>query len=120
MFQNLQLRVLLWDFPWRLFHLSKMMILIPPCLLLLQLFLRLCALIYGVERVHIQRQGLTSAGKTSLGSYLAHLTVSKLICINNHEHTDLSEYLGCMWLRILAPLSSEKGLSFELFEKATG
>ncbi len=53
------------------------------------------ALVYGVERVPILLQGPTSAGKTSLVSYLAHLTGNKLIRINNHEHTDLSEYLGC-------------------------
>jgi len=39
-------------------------------------------------------QGPTSAGKTSLVEYLALITGNKFVRINNHEHTDLSEYLG--------------------------
>lgn len=53
------------------------------------------ALVFGMDRVPILLQGPTSAGKTSLVSYLAQLTGNKLIRINNHEHTDLAEYLGC-------------------------
>nr|CCA19393.1 hypothetical protein CaO19.12161 [Albugo laibachii Nc14] len=39
-------------------------------------------------------QGPTSAGKTSLIMYLAQRIGQKCIRINNHEHTDLQEYLG--------------------------
>lgn len=39
-------------------------------------------------------QGPTSAGKTSMIEYLAHFTGNKFVRINNHEHTDLQEYLG--------------------------
>lgn len=39
-------------------------------------------------------QGPTSAGKTSLISYLASITGNKFVRINNHEHTDLCEYIG--------------------------
>ena len=39
-------------------------------------------------------QGETSTGKTSLISFLAKQTGNKLIRINNHEHTDLQEYVG--------------------------
>lgn len=39
-------------------------------------------------------QGPTSAGKTSMIKYLADLTGHKFVRINNHEHTDLQEYLG--------------------------
>jgi midasin len=39
-------------------------------------------------------QGTTSAGKTSLVEYLALRTGHKFVRINNHEHTDLSEYMG--------------------------
>lgn len=53
------------------------------------------ALTFGATRVPILLQGPTSAGKTSLVSYLAALTGNTLIRINNHEHTDISEYLGC-------------------------
>ncbi|KAI9221601.1 hypothetical protein BC828DRAFT_64979 [Blastocladiella britannica] len=39
-------------------------------------------------------QGPTSSGKTSMIEYLAHVTGHKFVRINNHEHTDLQEYLG--------------------------
>lgn len=39
-------------------------------------------------------QGPTSAGKTSMVAYLASCVGQKLVRINNHEHTDISEYLG--------------------------
>ncbi|AGO13937.1 AaceriAGR074Cp [[Ashbya] aceris (nom. inval.)] len=39
-------------------------------------------------------QGPTSAGKTSMIKYLADVTGHKFVRINNHEHTDLQEYLG--------------------------
>ncbi|ORZ38563.1 hypothetical protein BCR44DRAFT_1497173 [Catenaria anguillulae PL171] len=40
-------------------------------------------------------QGPTSSGKTSMIEHLAHVTHHKFVRINNHEHTDLQEYLGC-------------------------
>ncbi|KAJ1918062.1 AAA ATPase midasin [Mycoemilia scoparia] len=39
-------------------------------------------------------QGPTSAGKTSMIEFLAKQTGHKFVRINNHEHTDLQEYLG--------------------------
>ena len=39
-------------------------------------------------------QGETSVGKTSLIYYLAQLLGQKVWRINNHEHTDIQEYLG--------------------------
>lgn len=39
-------------------------------------------------------QGPTSSGKTSMIEYLAKRTGHKFTRINNHEHTDLQEYLG--------------------------
>ena len=39
-------------------------------------------------------QGPTSSGKTSLIQYLGKVTGHKCIRINNHEHTDLQEYIG--------------------------
>ncbi|KAH9260092.1 hypothetical protein BASA81_001864 [Batrachochytrium salamandrivorans] len=39
-------------------------------------------------------QGPTSAGKTSLITHLAALTGNRVLRINNHEHTDLQEYVG--------------------------
>ncbi|KAF3915424.1 Midasin [Arthrobotrys entomopaga] len=39
-------------------------------------------------------QGPTSSGKTSMIKFLANRTGHKFVRINNHEHTDLQEYLG--------------------------
>lgn len=39
-------------------------------------------------------QGPTSAGKTSIVEYVAAITGHRFVRINNHEHTDLEEYLG--------------------------
>ena len=39
-------------------------------------------------------QGPTSAGKTSLVQHLAGRVGRKLVRVNNHQHTDVSEYLG--------------------------
>ena len=39
-------------------------------------------------------QGPTSSGKTTMVAYLAARTGHKCVRINNHEHTDLQEYVG--------------------------
>ena len=39
-------------------------------------------------------QGPTSAGKTSLIQYLAKQVGQKCVRVNNHEHTDLQDYVG--------------------------
>ena len=39
-------------------------------------------------------QGPTSSGKTSMVEYLARVSGNYCVRINNHEHTDLQEYLG--------------------------
>ncbi|EDN07367.1 conserved hypothetical protein [Histoplasma mississippiense (nom. inval.)] len=39
-------------------------------------------------------QGPTSSGKTSMVEYLAKISGNRFVRINNHEHTDLQEYLG--------------------------
>ena len=43
-------------------------------------------------------QGETSVGKTSLITYLSKATGNTCLRINNHEHTDIQEYVGayCM------------------------
>ncbi|KAL3228604.1 Midasin [Nakaseomyces bracarensis] len=46
------------------------------------------------QRFPVLIQGPTSAGKTSMIKYLADVTGHKFVRINNHEHTDLQEYLG--------------------------
>ena len=40
-------------------------------------------------------QGETSVGKTSLINFLAKSTGNQCVRINNHEHTDIQEYIGC-------------------------
>ncbi|XP_074625737.1 midasin-like [Acropora palmata] len=40
-------------------------------------------------------QGETSVGKTSLIQWLAKASGNHCVRINNHEHTDIQEYLGC-------------------------
>ena len=40
-------------------------------------------------------QGETSVGKTSLVTWLAQSTGNICVRVNNHEHTDLQEYVGC-------------------------
>ncbi|KAI5189619.1 midasin [Nematocida minor] len=39
-------------------------------------------------------EGTTSVGKTSLVKYIAQSRGKKVVRINNHEHTDITEYLG--------------------------
>ncbi|KAF6161323.1 hypothetical protein GIB67_009210 [Kingdonia uniflora] len=47
-----------------------------------------------IKRYPVLLQGPTSSGKTSLVRYLASVTGHDFVRINNHEHTDLQEYLG--------------------------
>ncbi|KMT04854.1 hypothetical protein BVRB_7g170240 isoform A [Beta vulgaris subsp. vulgaris] len=47
-----------------------------------------------IKRYPVLLQGPTSSGKTSLVEYLAAKTGHEFVRINNHEHTDLQEYLG--------------------------
>lgn len=39
-------------------------------------------------------QGETSVGKTSLIQWLAKATGNVCVRVNNHEHTDIQEYIG--------------------------
>lgn len=48
----------------------------------------------STRRFPVLLQGPTSSGKTSMVEYLAKNSGHKFIRINNHEHTDLQEYLG--------------------------
>ncbi|KAK9476971.1 hypothetical protein V1514DRAFT_353785 [Lipomyces japonicus] len=56
----------------------------------------------ATRRFPVLIQGPTSSGKTSMINYLAKKTGHKFVRINNHEHTDLQEYLGSY-------VSDEKG-----------
>ena len=48
----------------------------------------------SMHRFPILLQGPTSSGKTSMVEYLAKSTGNQFVRVNNHEHTDLQEYLG--------------------------
>ena len=48
----------------------------------------------STRRFPVLLQGPTSSGKTSMIEYLARISGNKFVRINNHEHTDLQEYLG--------------------------
>ncbi|KAH7076116.1 hypothetical protein FB567DRAFT_535490 [Paraphoma chrysanthemicola] len=48
----------------------------------------------STRRYPVLIQGPTSSGKTSMVEYLAKRSGNKFVRINNHEHTDLQEYLG--------------------------
>ncbi|KAL8900357.1 MAG: hypothetical protein Q9207_005736, partial [Kuettlingeria erythrocarpa] len=48
----------------------------------------------STRRFPVLLQGPTSSGKTSMVEYLAGFSGHKFVRINNHEHTDLQEYLG--------------------------
>ncbi|CAB3406564.1 unnamed protein product [Caenorhabditis bovis] len=45
-------------------------------------------------RFPILLEGETSAGKTSIVCYLGKITGNRIVRINNHEHTDVQEYMG--------------------------
>ncbi|KAH8321594.1 hypothetical protein KR074_009789 [Drosophila pseudoananassae] len=52
------------------------------------------ARIISIGKLPILLQGPTSAGKTSLIDFVARRSGNRCLRINNHEHTDLQEYIG--------------------------
>lgn len=54
---------------------------------------RICKLLTGT-RCALLLEGPTSCGKTSMLSFLAAASGHRFVRINNHEHTDLQEYVG--------------------------
>ncbi|SCU90222.1 LADA_0F02608g1_1 [Lachancea dasiensis] len=62
------------------------------------------------RRFPVLIQGPTSAGKTSMIKYLADITGHKFVRINNHEHTDLQEYLGTYMADDTGKLSFREGV----------
>lgn len=62
-------------------------------------------------------QGPTSAGKTSMINYLASITGHKFVRINNHEHTDLQEYLGTYVSDASGKLVFREGVLVEALRK---
>ncbi|KAI0199535.1 hypothetical protein F4808DRAFT_461631 [Astrocystis sublimbata] len=64
----------------------------------------------STRRFPILIQGPTSAGKTSMIEYLANYSGNKFVRINNHEHTDLQEYLGTYVSDASGKLTFQEGL----------
>jgi midasin len=56
--------------------------------------LRQLSRIVSLSKLPVLLQGDTSVGKTSLITHLAKITGNRVVRINNHEHTDVQEYLG--------------------------
>lgn len=66
-----------------------------------------------IGRYPVLLQGPTSAGKTSLISYMAARIGQKCVRINNHEHTDIQEYLGSYVSDSDGKLSFKEGVLVE-------
>lgn len=62
-------------------------------------------------------QGPTSSGKTSMIEYLAKRTGHRFVRINNHEHTDLQEYLGTYVSNPDGQLVFQEGVLVEALRK---
>ncbi len=55
-------------------------------------------------------QGPTSAGKTSIIQFLARWLGHRCVRINNHEHTDLQEYVGMYTANTRGQLIFQEGV----------
>ncbi|KAF2996004.1 hypothetical protein E8E13_001141 [Curvularia kusanoi] len=64
----------------------------------------------STRRYPVLIQGPTSSGKTSMIEYLAKRSGNTFVRINNHEHTDLQEYLGSYVSGSDGKLSFQEGI----------
>jgi midasin len=71
----------------------------------------------STRKLPILIQGPTSSGKTSMIEYLAKKSGNKFIRINNHEHTDLQEYLGTYMSGTNGKLYFQEGVLVEALKK---
>ncbi|KAI5256381.1 Midasin [Manis pentadactyla] len=62
-------------------------------------------------------QGETSVGKTSLIWWLAAATGNHCVRINNHEHTDIQEYIGCYTSDSSGKLVFKEGVLIDAMRK---
>lgn len=72
--------------------------------------LRDLARIVSIGKLPVLLQGPTSAGKTSLIEYVAKRSGNYCLRINNHEHTDLQEYIGTYTADVSGKLSFKHGV----------
>lgn len=69
------------------------------------------------RKLPILIQGNTSVGKTSMIDYLAKVTGNRCYRINNHEHTDLQDYVGKYVLKENGDLFFQEGLLVKAMKK---
>ncbi|XP_057664406.1 midasin [Diorhabda carinulata] len=69
--------------------------------------------VVSIGKLPVLLQGDTSVGKTSLITYLAKSSGNKCVRINNHEHTDLQEYIGSYIADLEGKLVFREGLLVE-------
>ncbi|KAJ3340670.1 AAA ATPase midasin [Gonapodya sp. JEL0774] len=69
------------------------------------------------KRFPVLIQGPTSSGKTSMIEFLAKRTGHKFVRVNNHEHTDLQEYIGSYISDDLGRLYFQEGVLVEALRK---
>ncbi|KAE8602908.1 hypothetical protein XENTR_v10014171 [Xenopus tropicalis] len=62
-------------------------------------------------------QGETSVGKTSLIRWLACASGNHCVRINNHEHTDIQEYIGCYTSDVSGKLIFKEGVLIDAMRK---
>ncbi|KAL1494716.1 hypothetical protein ABEB36_010268 [Hypothenemus hampei] len=75
------------------------------------------ARIVSIGKLPVLLQGDTSVGKTSLIMYLAKSSGNKCVRINNHEHTDLQEYIGSYVADPAGKLVFREGVLVEAMRK---
>ncbi|XP_063385869.1 midasin [Cydia fagiglandana] len=79
--------------------------------------LRDIARIVSLGRLPVLLQGDTSVGKTSLITYIAKASGNFCVRINNHEHTDLQEYIGSYATDASGKLVFKEGVLVEAMRK---
>ncbi|XP_042318311.1 midasin isoform X2 [Sceloporus undulatus] len=62
-------------------------------------------------------QGATSIGKTSLIRWLAAASGNHCVRINNHEHTDIQEYIGCYTSDLSGKLIFKEGILIDAMRR---
>lgn len=79
--------------------------------------LRDIARIVSLGKLPVLLQGDTSVGKTSLVTYIAKASGNFCVRINNHEHTDLQEYIGSYAADASGKLVFKEGVLVEAMRK---
>lgn len=75
------------------------------------------ARIISLGNLPILLQGDTSVGKTSLITYLAKASGNHCVRINNHQHTDIQEYVGSYATDLSGKLIFREGVLVEAMRK---